>query len=218
MKKRLCPKNILDAPSAKLNADGLLVSDPEELKKLYLQTYVERLTPNDIPENLKETEKLKHLLFSLRLEAASEVKSKDWTLEQLEKVLKSTKNNAARDAHGHVYELFKHGGRNLKLSLLRLCNLTRRKQEYPDIFQLSNITSIYKSRGRKDDLNSDRGVFNVVKIRTILDKLIYNDKYQIIDDNMSCSNIGGRKNRNIQDHLFVINVKINDAIRILISR
>ena len=152
-------------------------------------------------------------MFSLRLEAASQVKSQDWTLEQLEKVLKSTKNNAARDAHGHVYELFKHGGRNLKLSLLRLCNLTRRKQEYPDIFQLSNITSIYKSRGRKDDLNSDRGVFNVVKIRTILDKLIYNDKYRFIDDNMSCSNIGGRKNRNIRDHLFVINAIINDAIQ-----
>ena len=86
-------------------------------------------------------------------------------------------------------------------------------QEYPDIFQLSNITSIYKSKGRKDDLNSDRGVFNVVKIRSILDKLIYLDKYQIIDNQMSSSNIGGRRNRNIRDHLFVINGVINDVIQ-----
>ena len=30
---------------------------------------------------------------------------------------------------------------------------------------------------------------------------------------MSCSNIGGRKNRNICDHLFVINGIINDAVQ-----
>ena len=80
----------MDAPSAKLNYEGLLISDTEELENLYLQTYVERLIPNHVPENLKETEKFKHFLFSLRLKAASEVKIKDWTLEQLEKVLKST--------------------------------------------------------------------------------------------------------------------------------
>ena len=32
-------------------------------------------------------------------------------------------------------------------------------------------------------------VFNVVKIRSILDKMIYNDFYDIIDSSMSCSNI-----------------------------
>ena len=213
LKKRLCPKNTLDPPSAKRDHAGKLVSDPDELESLYLKTYRERLTPNEVPENLKKTEELKNVLFSLRLQAAGKVKTLDWSMEKLEKVLKATKNNTARDAHGHVYELFKFGGRDLKLSLLKLCNLTKSKQEYPEIFQLSNITSIYKQKGRKDDLNSDRGVFNVVKIRSILDKLIYNDNYQIIDSNMSCSNIGGRKNRNIRDHLFVINAIINDAIQ-----
>ena len=213
LKKRLCPKNSMEPPSAKRNSDGELVSDPEELENLYLETYIKRLAPNEVPQNLQETENLKSLLFKLRLQAASKVITEDWTLEQLEKVLKATKNNTARDAHGHVYEIFKYGGRDLKISLLKLCNLTKRNQEYPDIFQLSNITSIWKQKGRKDDLNSDRGVFNVVKIRSILDKLIYNDKYQIIDDHMSCSNIGGRKNRNIRDHLFVINAIINDAIQ-----
>ena len=66
------------------------------------------------------------------------------------------------------------------------------------------------NKGAKDDLNNDRGVFVVVKLRSILDKLIYNDKYEIIDSNMSDSNIGGRKGRNIRDHLFVINAILND--------
>ena len=59
-------------------------------------------------------------------------------------------------------------------------NLMKRKQVYPDIFQLSNISSFWKSKGSKDDMNNQRGVFNCVKIRTILDKLIIKDMYELL--------------------------------------
>ena len=94
---------------------------------------------------------------------------------------------------------------------MKLCNAVKFRKLYPTIFQPSNITSLYKNKGEKADLNNDRGIFNVVKIRSILDKLIYNEKYEIIDKNMSSSNIGGRKHRNIRDHLFVINAILQDA-------
>jgi hypothetical protein len=89
----------------------------------------------------------------------------------------------------------------------------KKKQVYPDIFTPSNISSFWKLKGRKDDMNNERGVFNVVKIRTIFDKLILNDKYEIINQSMSCANIGARKGRNIRDHLFVINGIMNEAIQ-----
>ena len=111
------------------------------------------------------------------------------------------KNNKARDGHGHVYELFKYGGNDLKDSLIKMCNIIKQKQIYPEVLKPSNITSLYKRKGEKSDLNNDRGVFNVVKISSILDRLIYNDKYSTIDDNMSSSNIEDRKNHNIRDHL-----------------
>ena len=50
------------------------------------------------------------------------------------------------------------------------------------------------------------------KIHPIMDKLIYNDFYAIIDKSTSCSNIGGRKNRNIRDHLFIVNGILNNVI------
>ena len=77
----------------------------------------------------------------------------------------------------------------------------------PTIFQKANISSFCKKKGNKND----RGVFNVTKIRAILDKIIYNDIYDKVDASMSCSNIGARKHRNIRDHLFVINGIINDV-------
>ena len=39
------------------------------------------------------------------------------------------------------------------------------------------IHSFYKKKGSKSDLNYDRGVFIVAKLRSILDRLVYNDIY-----------------------------------------
>ena len=211
MKKLLAPKNDFDPPSAKLDTNGNLVSDLKSLEKLYLDTYLNRLKPNEMDGELKNLERLKEFLFQLRYDLAKETKSPDWTLEDIEEALKTFKNNKARDALGHTYELFKFGGRDLKLSILKLFNLIKSQQKYPEILEKSNISSFYKKSGSKNDLDNERGVFNVIKLRSILDKLIYIDKYHMIDESMSCSNIGGRKNRNIRDHLFVINGILNDA-------
>ena len=49
-------------------------------------------------------------------------------------------------------------------------------------------------------------------LRTILDRLIYNDEYEKIDKKLTDSNVGNRKNRNIRDNIFVLNAVINAAI------
>ena len=61
-------------------------------------------------------------------------------------------------------------------------------------------------------MNNDRGVFSVTCLRGIADKLIYSDYYDIIDGNMSDSNVGGRHNRSIRDNLFIVYGIINNAI------
>ena len=104
LKKKLSPKNVIDPPAAKKNSEGVLITGRKELKVLYLETYKARLTPNDISEDLVELKKLKEYLFSLRKRLAESERSKDWTLEQLEKVLKKLNNGKACDAHGHIYE------------------------------------------------------------------------------------------------------------------
>ena len=43
-------------------------------------------------------------------------------------------------------------------------------------------------------------------------KLIYNDKYDVIDSNMSDYNVGARKRKNIRNHNFVINGIIHDVL------
>ena len=54
LKKKLAPKNVVDPPAAKKDAQGELVTDKSNLEKLYLETYQKRLTPNPISADLKE--------------------------------------------------------------------------------------------------------------------------------------------------------------------
>ena len=104
-------------------------------------------------------------------------------------------------------------GSDLLQSVLLLCNKIKASCQIPEFLELTNISSLYKQRGSKSDLNNDRGVFNVVTVRSILDKLVYNDYYETIDENMSDSNVGGRKKRNIRDNLFIVYGIINYTLK-----
>jgi hypothetical protein len=46
----------------------------------------------------------------------------------------------------------------------------------------------------------------------MLMKMTYNDKYSIVDENMSDSNVGARKGKNIRNHIFILNGVINEAV------
>ena len=212
LRKKLAPKNVDQTPMAKKDESGNLLTSKTDLEDLYLRTYTSRLTPNPVAEEFREHSSLKSYLLQLETMLAQTDVTRSWTLSELDAALKTMKNGKARDSYGHVYELFKFGGNDLKASLLALFNKVKQTQTYPSIFHPSTITSIWKRKGNQSELDNDRGIFNVTKIRSILDKLVYNDIYETVDDNMSCSNIGARKNRNIRDHLFVINGILNEAV------
>ena len=79
--------------------------------------------------------------------------------------------------------------------------------------QLSNITTIYKKKGSKHELENDRGIFGLSVFKKILDNLIYQEKYPFIDERMSDSNIGARKRKSIKNHLFIIYGIINSVLQ-----
>ena len=88
-------------------------------------------------------------------------------------------------------------------------NQIKTTQKIPEILKYCNITSIYKNKGSRKDFSNYRGIFRVTVFRSILDKLIYNDEYPQIDENITDSNVGARKGRNIRDNIFVTNAIMN---------
>ena len=128
--------------------------------------------------------------------------------------LKKLKNGKCRDPDGLIREIFKEEviGDDLKKSLLKMLNKIKKTGKFPSFMKIVNISAIYKGKGDVTDLESDRGIFLVTILRTILMKLIYKDKYDIIDRSMSDSNIGARKAKNIRNHIFVANSIIHDVL------
>jgi Txe/YoeB family toxin of Txe-Axe toxin-antitoxin module len=214
IKKKVFPKISQAKPTGKKNSAGQIITSPEGLKNMYLETYKHRLRHRPIKEDLEEIKTLKVNLFYLRLNLAKQSRSETWDMKRLDKVLLSLKTKKARDPHGLVNDLFKPGliGADLKLSLLKLLNLIKETSSIPEFAQWANITSLFKGKGDRLDLSNDRGIFLVTVIRSILMKMMYNDKYDILDQGMSDSNVGARRGKNIRNHIFIINGIINDVL------
>ena len=197
------------------DGQGNLITGKREIQEQSLKYYQKVLDNRKINEDLKDHKEAREELAKKRMESASLNKTEDWTMEDLTIVLKSLKTNKSRDALGYLNELFKPGviGDDLKLAILKLMNRIKQKQEYPKCLQLCNISSIFKQKGSQNEFSQYRGIFRVLVLRTILEKLIYNDEYQTIDDNLTDANVGARKHRNIRDNLFVVNAITNSIKR-----
>ena len=81
MKKKLCPKQ-LDPPMAKHDSQGNLITNPAALKKLYLQTYTERLSHRPMKPELLDIFYLKTELWSIRKNMLEKSSTEDWNLNE----------------------------------------------------------------------------------------------------------------------------------------
>ena len=195
LKKKLSPK-CRDPPTAMLDQEGDLVTSPKLIEKLAVDVFRNRLKNRQIKEELSELKKDKDETCKLRLKIAARNKTPPWTMEELNTVLKYLKKNKSRDQFGFSYELFKDNaaGNDLKLAVLKLMNPIRFEQKYPEVKKIYDI-------------------FWVSILRTILDRLIYNDEYGVIDEALSDSNVGARNGRNVRDNIFVMNAITNSVVK-----
>ena len=214
LKKKVNPKVKPTLPMGKKNLQGQIITNPKELKDLYLQTFLHRLRNRPIKKGYEGIIDLQNELFKIRIESAKLKKTAPWKMTELEVVLKKIKKDKARDPEGLINELFKPGviGDDLKLSLLLMFNKIKDQGTVPDLLKKANISAIPKKKGSRLEIENERGIFICSVFRNILMRLVYGDKYDSIDDNMSDSNVGSRKNKSIRNHLFVLNAVINDVM------
>ena len=212
--KNKFPKIIQQVPVGKKDSAGNLITNHAGLKKLYLDTYINRLRNRPIKSDFEELKEMKTQLFNLRLKLSETRKSRPWEMKDLLKVLGSLKKDKARDPNGWLNDIFKEGvaGNDLRKSMLILFNKMRSEKFIPDFVGLADVATIYKGKGEKCSLENDRGIFLVTIFRSILMRLVYGDKYDEIDQSMSDSQVGARKRKNIRNHIWVINGIICDVL------
>ena len=211
LKKKVFPKVHKAVPAAKRDITGRVITDPSGLKKLYQETFTHRLRFRPPKQSVSDLYELQENLVKKRLAVTSTTKSPEWTNVDVINVMKGLKKNKSRDPLGLVNELFlfENAGEDLIQSLTLMMNKVKRTQTIPALFRLRDVTPIYKNKGSRLDLDNDRGVFNGTVLNSILQKLIYRNIYDTVDQNLTDSNVGARKGRNIRNHSFIVNSVIH---------
>ena len=211
LKKEIFPK-ARDPPTAMLDpVSGNLLTSEDKIEEAAIKVYTKRLQNREIKDDLKHLKDAKEVLCEKLLKLAKTRKTPPWTLDDLEVVLKNLKKQKSRDPYGLANDIFRPevAGDDLKLAISKLMNKIKAEQLYPECLEPCDISSIWKRKGSINDFDSYRGIFRVTIFRSILDRLIYNDEYSNIDSNLTDSNVGARKNRNIRDNIFVLNAILN---------
>ena len=162
--------------------------------------------------HLQDLERDVNTLCELMVNISKSKTTDPWSMEDLKVVLKQLKSDKSRDPDGYINKLFKEsvGGNDLVLGFLKIMNMIKKQQVYPKILEKCNISSIYKKKSRKDFENY-RGIFRVPILRSLLDRITYNDSYYTIDSNLSDGNVGARIDRSVRDNIFVLCAIINSV-------
>ena len=205
--KRRLQGILVEPPTAMLDGKGNLVTTNSAIENITMEMYRERLKASEIKQDLNVYKMQSDKLCEQRLKEAHDNKTPPWNLEDLEIVLKQLKSSKSPDPLDFANELFQanNAGNDLKLAVLRLMNQIKSQQAFPEQLKYCNITSLYKQKGSKKDFDNYIGIFRVTILRSIMDKLIYIDEYHTIDENLTDSNVGARRGRNIREHIFVLN-------------
>ena len=210
LKKKLFPKNA-EPPFAVLNKDGQLVTDSAGILDVMKDEFTFRLRNREIDVNYQEIQELKEYLCYLRLEITKNSDFLPWKLDQLQRAISKLKNKKCRDPHGHINEIYKSLGKNGLLSLLHLLNRIKQELLIPDCLRISNVSTLYKGKGSKQDVVNLRGIFKLPIVRNILDKLINYDDQEVLNDNMGQFQVGNQQGRSIRDHTLIVHAVINEA-------
>ena len=124
IKNKFFPKIQPNLPVAKKNLAGQIISNREELKSVYLENFMFRMRSRPILPDLTKYQAEIESQFESILRVTKYKIIPDWSLEDLNKVLKSLKKSQSADTMGIINELFmtQNIGSNLKQSLLIFFN------------------------------------------------------------------------------------------------
>ena len=210
LKKKIFPQ-CRDAPFAVYDANEMLITDYEGVLNVMKEEFVYRLRNRVINPEYQELKELKEYLCKLRLDIARSANYNKWTVKQLYSAINKLKTNKCKDPHGHINELYKNMGTDGILSLLDMLNYIKEELLIPSHLNLSNISTIYKGKGSKQNVINLRGIFKLPIVRNILDRLISFDEEVKVSQSMGQFQVGNQKERNIRDHSLVIHAVVNEA-------
>ena len=106
IKSNFLPKNQPSLPVAKKNIDGQIITNHEELKRVYKEHFSYRMRSRPILSHLSGYKVTLENKFQQILKSTKIISIPDWSIYDLDEVLKTLKSNQSQDTMGLINELF----------------------------------------------------------------------------------------------------------------
>ena len=119
------------------------------------------------------------------------------------------KNNKTSGNDEITNEMIKNGGHYLHMCLLEMFNRITETEKMPAEWTNVVIKSVYKNKGKKEELKNQRGLFLTQSLSKLYEKLILSRIDQTLERNMTEFQNGARSNRSAADNLFMLRAQID---------
>ena len=184
--------------NAMKNKDGELKTGPEEIKEVYKVFYDDLFKVE-----VKSKDKIaKEKEMELMKERAKKQEPMELTEMEIRKTIKGLKRRKACDSEGWCNEILIEGGEEMVKSLNVLFNKILKEIEIPEEWEKVTVKSIYKNKGKRDEMKNRRGIF----LTNILSKAMEKAMMIRIEKQIDLGRYqnGGRKERSPKDNWLAI--------------
>ena len=203
IKKVLKPRSF-NVPHCAVDSFRNGITDENSIRQEYKNEFNLRLRKRSIAEELKDYEKLNNLLCGAILQNSKGNSGPDFTMEEMEVVVKELKTGKCVDPLGFVRDMFINRDEALPQSLLQMANSLKKMKSVPINWSRICIQNLKKKTGSIRKLSSYRDIFHVPVLSIILEKLLKNIITPHLEENMTQFQTGGVKGKRVVDNLFIL--------------
>ena len=210
LKRVLAPKS-LEIPHAIEGAHGNLITDPININHEYHNEFQHRLRKREIWDHLSWYESFQNNLCMLRIYVSKAKVSPDFTMDEVKTAVDELKTGKCMDPLGLIQEVFKHSSEGFLQSLVDMANNIKRSKVIPLEWNNMCIKVLKKNKGFSKKLNNYHGIFIVLIISVIFEKLLKNRITPTLEQNMSKFQNGGMRGKGVVDNLFLLRGLLDHA-------
>ena len=128
-----------------------------------------------------------------RLHKARTTHSPDFSWSEVRNAISELKEGRCTDPTGFVREIFTRAVTGLVQSIVTMLNMTKKKRQVPSRWTEMYICTLYKQKGSWKELENHRGIFIVVIVSIIFEKVLKNRITPVLRENITKFQTGGIK-------------------------
>ena len=174
----------------------------------YGEYFISLLKPNEPKAGYETIHDMIKDIHRIRMKSAEEDETELCNETTCAEMCRKLPKKTSPGPDGISYEVFMYGTTHLIQSVCRMFNIIWRAEEVLEQWKRSNIKTIYKGKGSKEDLSNYRVIFLSSVVCKLFEKIIHKTIEPILERHLPEFQGGARKGRRTTDNIITLKSKI----------